>query len=79
MSFIAKVTRAFRADGTDAVETQESQALDADASEPTTRPSSRLFRCTACAKTYVTRSMENCPDCNQAIEGIPNERDLGMV
>lgn len=79
MSFIAKVTSAFRADGSDTAETQESETLGADASETPTRPSSRLFRCSSCAKTYVTRSMETCPDCNQTIEGIPNERDLGMV
>lgn len=78
MSFIAKVTSAFRPDGSDAT-TTDSETLDDNASETTTRPSSRLFRCTTCAKTYVTLSMETCPDCNQSIEGIPNERDLGMV
>lgn len=79
MSFIAKVTSAFRPDGSDANDTPDAESREATTSQTTSRPSSRLFRCNSCAKTYVTRSMETCPDCDQSIEGIPNERDLGMV
>lgn len=75
MSLITRFTNALRADDPDAAETRDADSPGADSTDT----SSRLFRCTACAKTYVTRSMETCPDCEQSIEGIPNERDLGMV
>ena len=78
MGFIGKFANALRTDGTDHQETAADEAPDTESAE-TSSPSARLFRCSTCAKTYVTLSMETCPECEQAIEGIPNERDLGMV
>lgn len=78
MGFIGKFANVLRTDGTDHHETADGETPAAESTE-TARPSSRLVRCTTCAKTYVTLSMETCPECEQATEGIPNERDLGMV
>lgn len=44
-----------------------------------TREKARLFRCHACAETYITIDMDRCPSCEDAVEHIPSERDLGFV
>lgn len=38
-----------------------------------------LYTCPACETTYVCETMEACPECGQAAESIPNERDLGLT
>lgn len=38
-----------------------------------------LFNCASCGTTYISESMDACPDCETAVESIPSEVDLGMV
>lgn len=40
--------------------------------------SARLYECTACNRTYISTAMESCPECNQPVRDVPNERDLGQ-
>ena len=39
----------------------------------------RLFECSDCAITFVSESMETCPECGQPVHPIQNERDLGLI
>ena len=40
---------------------------------------SQLFECSACARTYISESMESCSQCGQAVDRIQSERELGIV
>lgn len=42
------------------------------------RTESGLYRCSDCETTYVSETMDSCPECRGPVESIPNERDLGM-
>lgn len=62
--------------GTDA---ESADATGADGRSPgDSRPDSRLYHCPDCDTTYISREMDACPACEQAVDGIPNEADLGM-
>lgn len=43
------------------------------------REPTHLFRCEACRETYISVGMDRCPACEDDVERIPSERDLGFV
>lgn len=50
-----------------------------DASASSTDETAALYTCPDCETTYVAEAMASCPECGQAVESIPNERDLGLT
>lgn len=38
-----------------------------------------LYSCSSCGTTYISETMDTCPDCETAVESVPTEADLGMV
>lgn len=38
-----------------------------------------LFECTECDTTYICEEMESCPECNNDVDHVPNERELGLI
>lgn len=50
-----------------------------DASAAAAAETAALYTCPDCETTYVAEAMTSCPECGQAVESIPNERDLGLT
>lgn len=46
--------------------------------EPDGGLSTRLYSCPDCETTYISERMESCSTCNERVEQIPSERDLGF-
>lgn len=57
----------------------DSQNGHRDDSEEPSRTESGLYRCPDCDTTYVSETMDSCPECRGTVESIPDERDLGMT
>jgi rubrerythrin len=43
------------------------------------RPSTELYDCPTCERTYISERMESCPNCGTSVDPIPNEGDLGLT
>lgn len=50
-----------------------------DASASSAAETAALYTCPDCETTYVAEAMASCPECGQAVDSIPNERDLGLT
>lgn len=55
--------------------------LPANSEQPNVpeQPSTRLYRCDPCSRTYVSESMESCPECGETVETTPTGQDLGYL
>ena len=52
---------------------------ESEQSNPERRVNIRLFECSDCEITYVSKSMDSCSQCGKPVTGIQNERDLGLI
>jgi rubrerythrin len=79
MDILGKLAAFFKRDGAqDAAASPRTEDQDDDPARPETQQSTQLYRCSECAKTYVSSALESCPECGSTLEAVPNERDLGM-
>lgn len=43
------------------------------------RGPTELYECEPCGTTYISGSMEECPNCGRSVEPVRSERELGMI
>lgn len=46
--------------------------------EPEARTTA-LYRCEPCDSTYVSEELEYCSQCDNPVERVPTEHDIGLV
>lgn len=56
--------------------TQEPEPSESEESERAERAG--LFECEPCSTTFIDDEMADCPYCDDAVERVPTERELGM-
>lgn len=39
---------------------------------------SSLYRCSVCDTVYISDEMQTCPECEDSVDQVPNERQLGL-
>ena len=54
-------------------------AQPAETDDEESSESAGLYECQACNVTYISDSMDDCPNCRDAVDQVPSERDLGMI
>lgn len=65
---VADLIGSSTADSTDASDAPETQY------EPTS-----LYECEPCGTTYISDTMDECPNCGGGVAEVSSERDLGML
>ncbi|OVE83007.1 hypothetical protein B2G88_16415 [Natronolimnobius baerhuensis] len=56
-----------------------SRTVDETHQEPAeSQPVTELYTCTTCDETYIKSDMEQCPQCDEAVEKTPTFAELGL-
>lgn len=49
-----------------------------DDEEATPEPSTSLYTCPACDRTYISEGMNACSNCDEPVERTPTKHELGI-
>lgn len=71
MSIAKKVADLIPSSGPTPAESSEDTEEDTGGTE--------LFECEPCGTTYISETLEECPNCGASVESVRSERDLGML
>jgi rubrerythrin len=70
MSFVQRIHRLF---------TEKGINHSRERTEAPAQPDSQLYRCESCDTTYISGTMDTCPQCDTPVETTPTERELGYI
>lgn len=62
----------------DLLPSSQPETIDADTAESDHVPTT-LYECEPCSTTYISRTMDDCPNCGSDVSEVPSEKELGML